>query len=321
MRQGIFHRIYRIEIGEIHISRFAGSLVLVYDILLHRRAAENDIPFLLRQLPEGHIRTDTHLPGNVLHERPHERLPRKDSAFINGQAFIGNQRGFIHRADQTGPAAGSAGTAGIEGQILCPGPVKMRAAHRTDDFLHKRHRHGGLHIVAVRTAVAPQPGKEEAQTVQQLRGRTEGRPDAGNARTLMQRQCGRHIADLLRIGLFRLGHSPPRIGGKRLQVPPGALRIKHPQRQRRLPRAGHPRHSGELSQRDIHINVLQIMHPCAPHLDAGRLSPGTFHTASFRIPSVSFIVPLPENAEECVKKESSVRFSLSAEKPDISAPF
>ena len=67
-------------------------------------------------------------------------------------------------------------------------------------------------IMSVGTAVVCQPGKHETQAVQQFRPGAKSGPNARDAGPLAQRQCCRHIEDLIHLGFFRLGHPAPGIG-------------------------------------------------------------------------------------------------------------
>ena len=119
----------------------------------------------------------------------------------------------------------------------------------------------------VGTAMASQAREHQAQTVQEFRRRAEGTAHPGDSRPLVQSQRRRDITDLLHFRPARLGDAAAGIGGQRFQIPARALRIERPQRQGRLARARDARDCDKLSQRDIHINVLQIMYLCAPDLD------------------------------------------------------
>ena len=66
----------------------------------------------------------------------------------------------------------------------------------------------------------------------------------------------------------RLGHPPAGIGRKRLQVSSGAFRIEDAQSQGRFAGSGHTGDSNNLVERNIHINILEVMYSCAAHLHA-----------------------------------------------------
>ena len=88
--QGVFHRVGGIEVGEIHIPRRAAGLVLIDDVLLDGGAVEDDLPLLRRQFPEGHVSPHPHLPGDVLHQRPHQGLPWGHRSLVDGQGLVGH---------------------------------------------------------------------------------------------------------------------------------------------------------------------------------------------------------------------------------------
>ena len=68
-----------------------------------------------------------------------------------------------------------------------------------------------------------------------------------------------------------------RVGGKRLEVAPRALRVQHAQRQRAFARAGHAGDAHQLPQRDVDVHVLQIVHARPAHLhEAGLTRPSSF---------------------------------------------
>ena len=62
-----------------------------------------------------------------------------------------------------------------------------------------------------------------------------------------------------------LGHPAAGVGGQRLQIPAGAFGIQHPQRQRGFARPGHARNAHDLVQRDVHVDVFQVVYLCPAH--------------------------------------------------------
>ena len=101
----------------------------------------------------------------------------------------------------------------------------------------------------------------------QLRPGAEGAADARHPRPLVQGQRRGHVEHLVHVRLGRLGHPPPGVGGKGLQIPPGALGVEHSQGQGGLSRAGHPRNPHNLVQGHVYVHVFQIVYPRAPDLD------------------------------------------------------
>jgi len=117
----------------------------------------------------------------------------------------------------------------------------------------------------VRAAVACEAGVHEPQAVQKLRAGAEGAADARYARPLVQRQRRRDIQHLFHRGFRSLGHPAAGVGGQRLQIPAGAFGIQHPQRQRGFTRPRHARNAHDPVQRDVHVDVFQVVYLCPAH--------------------------------------------------------
>ena len=128
-----------------------------------------------------------------------------------------------------------------------------------------------------------QPGEHQAQAVQKLGHGAKGGAHPGHAGPLVEGQCGGNIADLVHLRLFGLGHPAAGIGGKGLQIAAGALGVEDTQRQRGLAGAGHARNADDLVERHIYVDILQVVHPRAPHPDGGGESGTGFvvHRVSF----------------------------------------
>ena len=73
-------------------------------LFFYSEAMEYDIPFLRRQLAERRIGSHTHLPGNVLHQRPHQCLTRGHRPLVDGQQLVRHQSGLIHYAYTPAPS-------------------------------------------------------------------------------------------------------------------------------------------------------------------------------------------------------------------------
>ena len=146
----------------------------------------------------------------------------------------------------------------------------MRAAVRADDLLLRCDLARRRHIVSVGATMARQAGKHQPHDVQQLRRSSKGAAYPGHTGALVQRQRRRDVAHFIHARLLRLGHAPPRIRRKRLQIPPRAFSIKHAEGQRRLPRPRYPRNSYNFMQRNIDGDVFQIMHARPPNLNCRR---------------------------------------------------
>ena len=84
----------------------------------------------------------------------------------------------------------------------------------------------------------------------------------------MQRECRRYVQYLVHLGVLGLRQATSSIGAERLQVTARALGIKNSQRQRALARARHAGNAHEPPQRNIDIDVLEIVDTCTAHLDS-----------------------------------------------------
>ena len=112
--------------------------------------------------------------------------------------------------------------------------------------------------------------KEQTQTVVELGHGTKGRAHAWHTGTLVQRECRRYVQYLVHLGVLGLRQATSSIGAERLQVTARALGIKNSQRQRALARARHAGNAHEPPQRNIDIDVLEIVDTCTAHLDSLR---------------------------------------------------
>ena len=75
---------------------------------------------------------------------------------------------------------------------------------------------------------------------------------------------------LVHLSVLGLRQTTAGIGAERLQVAARALGIKNPQRQRTLARARHAGNTHELSQRNIDIDVLEVVYTRPTHFDSLR---------------------------------------------------
>ena len=97
--------------------------------------------------------------------------------------------------------------------------------------------------------------------------RSEGTPDAGHARSLMERKrCG-NMEHLVDICPRRLRKPPARIGRERLKVAPRALGVEDAERERRFAGPGDARHADDFIERNVDVDVPEIVHARAAHFD------------------------------------------------------
>ena len=88
----IFDGIDGVEVGEVQLARLVGIFVVVEDVLLLRGAVEDDVLFTFGQVAERYIRAHAHLAADVSHQRPHQAVPRRDRAAVDGQGIVGHER-------------------------------------------------------------------------------------------------------------------------------------------------------------------------------------------------------------------------------------
>ena len=110
--------------------------------------------------------------------------------------------------------------------------------------------------------------EQKAQAVQELGGGAERAAHAGDGGPLVQREGGGHVQHLVHVGAPRLREAAARVGGERLEVAARALGVQHAEGERRLARPRHARDAHEAVQRDVDVEVLQVVHLRAAHLDA-----------------------------------------------------
>ena len=112
--------------------------------------------------------------------------------------------------------------------------------------------------------------KEQTQAIVELGHGAKSGTHTRHTGTLMQCERRRYVQHLVHLGVFGLRQATSSIGAERLQVTARALGIKNPQCQRTLARARHAGNTHELSQRNIDIDVLEIVDTCTAHLDSLR---------------------------------------------------
>ena len=261
LREGIFDGVDGIVICEIHLACRIRLLIVVKQMILFRWAMEHEVFFLVREVAERDIRADADMVArDVFHERPHEPLPRQDSALVNREGVVRHEFCFIDRPHDARPLARATGTAAVKCEVFRAGAIEMRTARRADELKVRCDVHRRRHPVPVRAAVAREAGEHEAQAVQELRHRAERAADAGDARPLTERERRRDIADGADIGDSRLRHAPPRVRRERFG-------IEHAERERGFPRARDAGDADNFMERDVDVDVLQVMHLRTAYLD------------------------------------------------------
>ena len=120
----------------------------------------------------------------------------------------------------------------------------------------------------MRAHVMGATAKEQAQAVVELGHGAKGRAHARHAGALMQCERRRHVQRFIHLSMLCLRQTTAGIGAERLQVTARALGIQNTQRQRALARARDAGNTHELSQRNIDIDVFEVMDARTAHLDS-----------------------------------------------------
>ena len=156
--QGVFHGVDGFEIGEIQLRKVVGVgfFRMVENVFFLRRTVKDDVFLLGSQILERDICAHPHRSADIFHQRPHQRVPRSHSPFVNREVLVRDKRGFIHSSYCSGSVAFTARSLAVERQFLSRWSVEMLSARRADKLLSSRHQQRWLDIVTVRTSVTRQ---------------------------------------------------------------------------------------------------------------------------------------------------------------------
>ena len=226
---------------------------------------EHDLAFLRRQLAERHVGPHAEFTCDVLHQRPHERLPRTHRALVDRQRLVRNQRGFVDHIHDARAVALPARALAVERQFLRARRKEFLAALGANQLLFRGDRQRRRVVMPVRAAVAGEAREHQSQAIEQFRPGAERAADARNARPLMQRQGRRHVQHVVHLRLRRLRHAPPCVSREGFQVTPRTLRVQHAERERRFAGPGHARDPDDLIKRDLDVDVFQVVNSCSAH--------------------------------------------------------
>ena len=267
LRQGVLDGGDRVEVGEVQFraTRLGGN----HDVALLSRALVDDGLLLLGEVVEGHVRAHPHLAGHVLHELPHDRPPRGHRALVNREGFVGHQGVAVDDPLNARALARRARATGVEGHLLGAQAVEGLAALGAHERDLESHVARGRDAVPVRAQVGARAREQQAQVVEELRGRAESGAHVGHARPLAQGEGGGDVGDLVDRRPGGLGDAPARVGRQGLQVAAGPLRIEGAQGQGGLARPGHSRDGDESVQGDVDVEVLEVVDARSAHVDAG----------------------------------------------------
>ena len=138
-------------------------------MLLLGGAVEHDVALFGGQFGKRHIGAHAHGAAHLFHEVPHQRAPHHHGAFVDGLAFVGDQRGAVDRAGNARSAAGGAGSFAVEGKLLGARSEKLGAAVGAGGWQLGRHVKGGWDVLAaVGAHVAAYAREQKAKAVQKL---------------------------------------------------------------------------------------------------------------------------------------------------------
>ena len=127
-RERVFHGIHRVVICEIEFSEVIAFFRLIQDVPFLSGAVEHDVALFRRELAKRYVCAHAHGAADLLHKVPHERAPHHHGAFVDGFAFIGNERRAIHRARNACAAARGAGALAVESKLFGAGTKELLSA-------------------------------------------------------------------------------------------------------------------------------------------------------------------------------------------------
>ena len=108
-----------------------------------------------------------------------------------------------------------------------------------------------------------QPGHDQPQDVEHLAHRPDRAARTGDRGTLAQGEGGRQVVDAIGVGPLGLGQPAAAVGAQPLQKPLHALGVEGADGQRRFSRTGNACHDHRSPERDVHVDVHQVVvaHP------------------------------------------------------------
>ena len=237
---------------------------------LRLRPLEDGVALLVREVTKRHVGAHSEFPGHHGHVFAAGQPPRSDRALVERQRGVGHQRRTVdarHHAKTLTPGA-------------CPergGRERLGPRHREGDpvdrageaFGHPRAGHH-LHEVPLGAGMGAEAAEAEPQHRPDLGQGRDGGARAGRVGALPQRERGRDVLDRAHPRRGRLPDPASLIGRQPVEIAAGALRVEHPQRERGLPRSTHPGHPDVAVEENVDVQVGQVVHRGAAHLDGGR---------------------------------------------------
>ena len=116
-------------------------------------AMKHDLTLMRGQLAKRHVRPHAKLTDNILHQRPHQCLPRQHSALVDRQRFIGNKGRFVHHMNDARSVTMRTSSLAVERKLLCTDRLHKLAAYRTMHILFSSVIECRRHIMTVRASI------------------------------------------------------------------------------------------------------------------------------------------------------------------------
>jgi hypothetical protein len=237
------------------------------DVLLLFGTAEDDVAFPLLEVAPRHVGADAEFAGDLGLDVEAEHLPGDDSAVVDRHVRVADEGGVVDLSDRADALAAGTGSTGIEGELLGAGSVDGLTAFGAVERFFGSDVEGRLLPVPVRAEVGGQPGEHQADDVEQLGRGAEGRADPGDSGALPQSKGGGYVADGVDVGTSGLSHASTGVRRQSFDIAARAFGVEDAHGHRGLARTGDAGDGDEGVQGHVDVDVLQVVHAGAAHLD------------------------------------------------------
>jgi hypothetical protein len=237
------------------------------DVLLLLGTGEDDLAFPVLEVAPGHVGADAEFAGDLRLDVEAEHLPGNDGAVVDRQVGVADEGGVIDLSDGADALAAGACSTGIEGELLGAGSMDGLTAFGAVERLLGSDVEGRLLPVPVRAEVGGQPREHQANDVEQLGRGAERRADPGDSGALPQSKGGGYMADGVDIGAGGLSHASTSVRRQSFDIAAGAFGVEDSHGQGGFARTGDAGDGDEGIQRHVDVDVLQVVHAGAAHLD------------------------------------------------------
>ena len=266
----VFDGVDGVEEGKVHFAGASVLLDLIDHVVLFRRRVKDNVALAVGEVAPRHVRPYAEVVArDVLHARPHERLPRRDGAFVDRERIVRDDRIHVDFPHDARSVAALARALRIEGELLRAGREEARTACGADELVFRRHVQGRREVVSVRAQVRRKARVHETERVEQFRRGAERGANAGDAGSLPERERGRHVAYVVHLRSLRLRHASAGVGGERFEVAARSLGIDDAKRERRLAASRNARDADDLPERNVDVDVLEVVLLRSAHLYRG----------------------------------------------------